>query len=153
MWKAYKPVLAQKRVPSDRLLDDLEIGQLGQITLTKKKTYYTGPGVKDLVKRQEEKIVIGVKPADKETIQELVGNIVQKAKDEEYESVSFDVANLPGNSSARPTLSLADADAMEQLYVRAQRLSGFSTLLVTCYPSIYPEIEQKMIDLIKQGGW
>lgn len=153
IWKTYKPTLAQKRVPSDRLLDDLELGQLGSITLTKKKTYYQGPGIKELIKRQEERVVIAVKQAPKEQIKALVADIVQKAKSEEFESVSFDVSNLPGRSSARPTLSLADADALEQLYVRAQRISGFSQLLVTCYPSICDEIEQKMADLISQGGW
>ena len=152
-WKDYRPSLATRRVPSEKLLDDLEIGELSGLTLTKKATYYQGVGVADLIKRQEQKVVISLKSADKASIVSLVQGIVNKAREEEYESVSFDVTKLPGDATSSPTITLDDQDAMEQLYVRAQRLTDFGKELEQCYAAVCDELCERMRHIVHQGNW
>jgi hypothetical protein len=152
-WRDYRPVLENHRVPSEKLIDDLDEGQLSSVTLTKKKLFYTGPGVSEIVSRQEEKVVISMKRRDKQPVKEFLKNLTAQAREEQYESISFHVENLPGKATSSPTLTLDDHDAMEQLYVRAQRITGFENILLGCYPSVCDEIEEKMVDLVRNGGW
>jgi len=45
-------------------------------------------------------------------------------------------------------------NALEELYVRAQRLVGFKQVLEACYPDICDEIEAKMISVVHGShGW
>jgi hypothetical protein len=152
-WKSYRPRFANHQVPSEKLIDDLDQGELSGVTLTKRKVFYAGPGVADIVSRQEEKIVLTMRPASKESMVAFIKNLTVKAKEEEYEKISFHIDQLPGDATNNPTLTLDDHDALEQLYVRAQRLTGFEDVLEQCYPAVCIEIEDKMIDLIEHGDW
>ena len=94
------------------------------------------------------------RPADKSKVKALVEAIVSKAKDESFEAITFNLEKLPGNATNSPTLALDHHDALDQLYVRAQRLEGFPTDLDGCYENICDEIEQKMITIVKSAkGW
>jgi hypothetical protein len=146
--KPYRPTLDVDRVQSEKLARDLEIGELTGLTLTRKKICYAGVGVDDLVKRQEEKIHLSLKPAEPTVVQKFLGKFIPHAKAQGFESVQFDIQKLPGKQSSHPTLKLDDHDALEQLYVRAKRLLGFEVVLEQCYGSICPEIEAKMIELL-----
>lgn len=152
-WKSYRPKFANHQVPSEKLIDDLDEGELSAVTLTKRKAFYAGPGVSDIVTRQEEKVVISMRPVEKPAMVKFLKDLTAKAREEEYEKISFHIDQLPGNATNNPTLTLDDHDAMEQLYVRAQRLTGFVDVLEQCYPSVCIEIEEKMIDLIESGDW
>ena len=137
----YRPTLDIVRVPSEKLSRDLEQGELTSVVLTKRKEFYSGPGAKDLVKRQEEKILIRTTPADKSKVTAFVKGLTEWAKKEKYEEISFHLERLPGGATNNPTLALDDHDALEQLYVRAQRLTDFAAILEGCYASICAEIE------------
>ncbi len=150
----YRPTLSIAKVPSENLLKDLENGELSAITLTKQRTYYSGPGAEDLIKRQEERILLRVVPADAGVVKKMVKGVVKWAKTEKFEEISFHLGRLPGGVTNHPTLSLDDQDALEQLYVRATRLTDFTILLEACYAEICPQIEKKMIDVVNgKDGW
>lgn len=151
--RKFRPAINTARVPSENLIDDLERGNLRGVTLTKRKKYYSGPGESSLIRFQEEKIVIHTKPADKDKVVEALEDIIKQAKEDGYEKVSFDVDKLPGNQTSKPTLSLDDRDALEQLYVRAHRITGFSTPLVQCYSEICDEIADRMTALVSSPDW
>src|ERR1700722_2173345 len=137
--RRYRPSLDITRVPSENLEKDLEQGELTSVVLTKRKDFYSGPGAKDLVKRQEEKILIRTAPADKSKVTAFVKGLTRWAKSEKYEEISFHLERLPGGATNNPTLTLDDQDAMEQLYVRAQRLTDFAEILEACYADIWHE--------------
>jgi hypothetical protein len=152
--KRYRPALDIKRVPSEKLNNDLEQGELTSVVLTKRKNFYSGPGAKDLVKRQEEKILIRTAAADKTKVAAFVKGLTEWAKTEKYEEISFHLERLPGGATNNPTLALDDHDALEQLYVRAQRLTNFAQILEACYAGICSEIELKMIAIVNgKQGW
>lgn len=148
----YHPVLRTHRVPSENLIRDLLKGELSSITLTKATQFYNGVGAKKLIKRQEEKIVIRTEKADATTIEKLVRNITKKAHEEKFEHVSFQLENLPGGATNNPTIALDKQDALEELYVRAQRLVHFGQILEGCYADICIEIENKMISLVNDDS-
>lgn len=151
--RRYRPALATKRVPSEKLRDDLEEGELTGVTLTKAKIFYTGVGADKLVKRQEEKIVLRTSPADKKTVAAFLIGLAAKAKQEKFEDITFHLDKLPGGLTNNPTIALDTHDALEELYVRAQRLADFAELLEAAYSDICPAIEEKMTDLVNSGGW
>jgi hypothetical protein len=153
--RVYRPYLSLKRVPSERLEDDLKLGTLGSITLTKKKSFYQGPGAANMVVKQEERIKITTKKVDDlGIVSNFVSDIIKRGKEEGYESVSFHVEGLPGGQTKDATMSLDEADAMEVLYVRAHRLTDFATVLEGCYSSVCSEIEARMLGLLKdKAAW
>jgi hypothetical protein len=152
--RPYRPVLGIQRIPSEKLQDDLAHGELTGVTITKRGEYYTGVGSKALVTKQEQKIVIHLKSAEPQTVADVVRGIVQKAKDDKYSAITFHIENLPGGATNSPTINLDDHDALEHLYVRAQRLTNFPIFLEACYSQICADIEFKMIDLINLAdGW
>ncbi|GEM_PF-5106323 len=154
--KPYRPVLAVKRVPSERLIDDLQKGELSGVTLTKKVLFYNGVGRDQLVKNQEERITIHTAPAAPKMVAAFVRGVEALAKEKSFETITFHLDKLPHGQSNNPTLTLIeDEEALEQLYVRAQIISDFGDLfLEACYPSICKEIEEKMVAVLHSGhGW
>ncbi len=152
--RRYRPLLEINRVPSENLIHDLEQGELTSVLLTKQKEFYTGPGSKELIKRQEEKVLIRTAPADGKKVAALVKRLTQWAKSEKYEEITFRLEGLPGGATNNPTLALDDHDALEQLYVRAQRLTDFKLFLDACYAEIHSEINEKMIAVVNgKQGW
>lgn len=152
--RRYRPVLSPKRVPSENLLDDLENGVLSSVTLTRRKQYYRGVSESRVIKYQEEKIVLHTRPVDKSEVLTAIGDVLQQAKDDGFTSVTFKIENLPGNQTSSPTLDLASADALEQLYVRAHRIDDFDDVLLQVYPTICSAISTKMNGIVNnQGLW
>ena len=152
--RRYRPALDIKRVPSENLSHDLEQGELTSVVLTKEKTFYSGPGAKELIKRQEEKILIRTAPADKTKVAAFIKGLTEWAKSEKYKEITFHLERLPGGASNNPTLALDDHDALEQLYVRAQRLTDFKEILEGCYADICDEIEAQMVAVVNgTQGW
>jgi hypothetical protein len=80
------------------------------------------------------------------TLAEIVA--ILDAREEHFETVSFNIEQLPGNRTSNPTLDLSDIDALDQLYVRAQRLTDFSIMLEACYATICPHIDYRMKALV-----
>jgi hypothetical protein len=146
--RPYRPALDAKRIPSENLLEDLNVGSLSSLTLTKRSTFYEGIGAADSIRRQEQKVLIKLKPSDPDDIKALVEKIVKKAKEEDFESVTFGVDDLPGNQSSHPTIPIDDQDAMEHLYVRAKRLTDFQNILEQCYSDPCDEIEERMTAIV-----
>ncbi len=151
--RRYRPTLAAHRVPSEKLLEDLDRGELTGVTLTKRREFYAGVGVDRIVKRQLEKVVIDTRPADKNAVVLFLQGLCEQAREERYESISFHIDKLPGNVTNNPTIPLDDQDALEQLYVRARRLAEFENILQQCYSEVCEEIETKMRGLLVEGGW
>lgn len=147
--KRYRPVLSEKRIPSERLIDDLEKGVLSGVTLTKRASIYNGPGRDRLIRREEQRLVIRTNPAAPKVMTQFLRDLQEFARDESFETITFDLEKLPHNQSNKPTLVLDDQDAMEQLYVRAQIISGFGDVfLEACYPKICDPIANKMKDVL-----
>jgi len=152
--RPYRPALATSRVPSEKLERDLEQGELSGVTLTKSLKSYAGPGAKELVTQQQEKIVIRTRAADKKLAAAFIRGIANFGKEKGFEGITFHLEKLPGGQSNNPTIALDDHDALEQLYVRAQVLDRFTDFLDACYPAICVEIERKMIQIITSNhGW
>jgi len=147
-WKPYRPTIGAKRVPSERLQEDLDQGELQGVTLTRTTLEYAGIGVDQIVKHAEEKIVLALRPADKSKVEGFLSSLIPKAKAENYSAITFKIAKLPGNQSSTPTLPLDEQDALEQLYVRAKRLTEFKDFLEQCYSDVHGEIEGKMCNLV-----
>lgn len=149
-----RPYLDAARVPSENLSDDLDKGSLTSVTLTRRKRYYAGVGASDVIRYEEEKVVIHTAPVEKKKILETLGAIIEKAKDEGFEKVSFHLDKLPGNATNNPTIDLSVQDALEHLYVRALRLDNFSVPLDGCYAETCKEIESKMVAIVNdQSKW
>lgn len=146
--KRYQPVLAVNRVPSENLIDDLDQGQLTGVTLTRERRYYAGPGERDIVKYQEEKVVIHTKPAPKQAVVAALNNLIQQARTDNFQKISFHLEKLPGGATNHPSIDLTTSDAMEALYVRAQRLTDFPVDLEQAYKEVCSEIEQKMSQIL-----
>lgn len=150
--KRYRPVLDVARVPSERLVEDLERGELSTITLTQQGADdYGGPGAKGHILRQERKLVLHTKRADPDDMKALVSDIMTFAKTKAYQKVTFHLDKLPGGMTNQPTIDVAASDALEVLYVRAQRLTGFSNFLENAYETVNSEIESKMIELLSNN--
>lgn len=144
----YHPELRVNRLPSEKLNGDIEAGELRGLTINKTLKFYRGPGMESKIKSETQKISISFAKGLKD-VKNLVTGILQQAAEDKYESVTFDVKNLPGGQTSAPTIDLTEQDAMEQLYVRAQRLTGFSNVLEQCYANICDEIEGKMIKIVE----
>lgn len=151
--KPYRPTLDVQRVPSEKLVDDLEQGELSGVTITKKTNFYSGVGRGDLIKYQEQKITIKTAPAEPETVKEFLGGFLERAKSQGYTSVTFHLEKLPKGQTNNPTITLDDHDALEQLYCRAQVMDGFKEFLEALYPAICDAIEAKMISVVNSRNW
>lgn len=154
--RPYRPVLSVKRVPSERLIDDLEKGELSAITLTKRSSDYDGPGRDKVVRNQVRRITINTLPdIDSDTMAKFMRQLEGWGKEKKYESITFHLEKLPHGQTNNPTIDLTDdEEALEQLYVRAHIMSGFKNLLEGCYPQICDEIAEKMVNLVNHGkGW
>jgi len=148
----YRPILIFERMQSEKLKSDLSNGELSGVTLTKKVTSYSGPGQKDQVRYQEQKLVIHTAHKDKTVIEKLVASIEAFGKKEDYETITLHIGKLPHNQTSNPTLKLSDEEeALETLYARAQILTDFGTMLEACYENVCPEIEAKIAKLINGG--
>ena len=121
-----KPYLDAARVPSENLKDDLDQGSLSSVTLTRRKRYYAGVGASDVIRYEEEKIVIHTAPVAKAKVLSTLEDVIKQAKADGFEKVSFKLDKLPGNATNNPTIDLSVQDALEHLYVRAVRLDNFS---------------------------
>lgn len=150
--KPYAPVLSAERVPTESAAADLKNAELSQVTFTRILTQYAGPGADDIVDYVEEKLVVHTKPVDEPRMVQGLKNMINGARDEGYSKVTFGIHKLPGNASSNPTLDLDMEDALEKLYVRAQRLSGFTEVLDSCYSSINSSIQKKMIAIVTSSG-
>lgn len=149
-----RPYLDAARVPSENLKDDLDQGSLSSVTLTRRKRYYAGVGASDVIRYEEEKIVIHTAPVAKAKVISTLEDVIKQAKDDGFEKVSFKLDKLPGNATNNPTIDLSVQDALEHLYVRAVRLDNFVAPLDGCYAKTCVEIEQKMIDVVNdQNRW
>jgi hypothetical protein len=146
--RSYRPVLDVARMPSERLLDDLEKGELSSITLTRASKAYAGPGIANLVTRQERKLILHTAKADAGKLEDLIDDVMSYAKEKKYERVTFHLDKLPGGMSNHPTISVAEEDALEVLYVRAQRLTDFPSFLEQAYETACPQIRGKMEGLV-----
>ncbi len=153
--KPYRPTLDVKRVPSERLINDLQQGVLSGLTLTKSTVTYRGPGRGDLITDQEQKVVLKLaRDANADAVSDLVASVQDWGKEHAYTSIQFHLQGLPHGQSNNPTVPLDDQDAMEQLYVRAQVLTDFAEFLEACYPTICDAIEAKMIAVLADvHGW
>lgn len=148
----YRPILIFERMASEKLKSDLSTGELSGITLTKKVTSYAGPGQKDQVRYQEQKLLIHTAHKNKTTAEKLIADIEAFGKEKEYETITLHLHKLPHGQVSNPTLKLSDEeDALETLYHRAQILSDFGVLLEACYEDVCPEIEAKITKLINGG--
>lgn len=146
--RPYRPIFEIQRIPSERLRDDLQHGELSGVTLTRQREFYTGVGSRDLITKQEEKIVLKLRHADPVRVSDVVRNIIQQAKTDTYSTITFHLEKLPGNATNSPTIALDDQDALEHLYVRATRLTNFPGFLEACYSNICSDIERKMLDIV-----
>lgn len=145
----YRPILIFDRMPSEKLLDDLEKGELTGVTLTKRVTEYAGPGQQDIIKYQEQKLVIHARHKDKSSMESFAANVAAYGKEQGYDTLQLHVARLPFNQTSNPTISLTDEEeALETLYARAQVISGFSVLLEGLYENICSDIEAKIYGLL-----
>lgn len=146
--KPYKPAISVKKFPSDLIKEDIEKGELTEITLIKSSNKFSGVDAPDIVDSVKMKLVVKPKKVEKKRMLGFIHRLTDWARENKYSEIQIQIRNLPGNTSISPRFSLDQKDATETLYVRSQRLAGFKTLLESCYANIAPEIGRKMLDLI-----
>ncbi|MDI1295165.1 MAG: hypothetical protein PSY12_04660 [bacterium] len=152
--RAYKLRLGINKVPSETLERDIRDGVLTGVTLIRTNPKYAGPGDPTVVKSVKEQVTLRVKDVDDGRMMEFARSVVAWGRNNEYDEVQFKVEELPGNRSSSPRFQLEKADAMDTLYVRSQRLTGFKTLLETCYSEVNKEIAERMFaELNNDANW
>lgn len=152
--RPYKLRLGINKVPSENLLEDVKEGSLTGITLIRQATEYNGPGDPTVVNSVKERLVIRTKKIDKNTAVDYIREVTQWGKDQNYDEVQFSVTDLPGDTSANPRFAIEKAEAMDTVYSRTHRLTGFSKLLETCYQRIESHIADKMArELSNEALW
>ena len=150
----YKLRLGVNKVPSESLEQDIKAGVLTGVSLIRTNPQYAGPGNPTVVRSVKEQVTLRVRDVDESRAMEFVRNVAAWGRDNKYDEVQFKIEELPGNRSSSPRFQLERADAMDTLYVRSQRLTGFRTLLETCYPSVNKEIAGRMLDeLHNDANW
>ncbi|WP_147385846.1 hypothetical protein [Oleomonas cavernae] len=147
--RPYKIRLSINRVPSEKIIEDIKKGELSEINLIKKKPQYTGPGAPDIMKSISEKLTIRTKRVDENRISNYIRNVMLWAKNNNYNEIQFKITDLPGKKSSSPRLMVDKIDAMETLYSRSQRITGFGLMLEACYSKVQLQIEKKMISVIE----
>ncbi|UDF05216.1 hypothetical protein [Asticcacaulis sp. AND118] len=149
----YRPRMDVYKVPSVDLLQDIKDGTLSKISLVKKIPKYQGPGAEDMIKRQNQQVVISVSPEkDKGKVQALVNGIINYAKQNEFESIHFKVDDLPGGGTGTPSINVDSGNAFDQLYVRSLVIDGFTNDLLQCYTEICDPIVDRMVAIIENAG-
>jgi len=152
--REYKIRLGVNKVPSEKILEDIQNSELSGIKLIRKDVKYDGVASPNIVKNITETLKISTKDVDANLIKDYVHKIQNWGKEQGYDEIQYEVRNLPGGGSASPRFSLEIADAMDTLYSRSQQISGFAGFLETCYADIDPEISGKMIALMKdEAHW
>jgi hypothetical protein len=136
--------LGINKVPSESLIENVKEGSLSGVTFIKNETVYNGPGDPSMVNSVKHKLVIRTKKLDKDRAVDYIKDVTQWGKEHNYDEVQFSVTDLPGNTSANPRFAIEKADAMDTVYSRTHRITGFSKLLETCYQKIEAEIAEKM---------
>jgi hypothetical protein len=97
---------------------------------------------------------IGTKNVDENSALDYIKKIRDWGKENEYDEVQFSITELPGGSTAHPRFEIEKLDAMDTIYSRSHRITGFSGLLETCYQEIDAEIAGKMIaELSNESLW
>lgn len=146
--RPYRIRLGVKRVPADKIIDDLDKGELSGITLINSSPEYAGPAAPEIVKSVKHTLEIRTADVDKSKLSNFVKNVTNWGKQNNYNEIQFDLRNLPSGGSASPRFSIEKSDAMETLYVRSQKISGFSSFLERCHAAIDEDIRSKMVELI-----
>lgn len=152
--RPYKLRLGINKVPSENLVNDVNTGALTAITLIRREPEYTGPGNPTVVNSISERLTIRTKKLEKDQALDYIKDITQWGKSNDYDEVQFSVTDLPGDTSAHPRFAIEKADAMDTIYSRTHRITGFSKLLETCYQQIEEEIAGKMAqELSNENLW
>ncbi|MGN6421957.1 MAG: hypothetical protein ACTHLA_01470 [Asticcacaulis sp.] len=148
--RPYRPRIEVSKVPSEALAKDLRQGTLSRITLSKKAEQYQGPGEGDMIRKQRHQIVLAVTPEkDKNKVTALVKGILSYAKEQDFDTISFKVNDLPGGRSSEPRVPVDEENALDQLFVRSIRLTDFPQELAQCYAKLSPQIVSKMHILLE----
>lgn len=142
--RPYKLRLGINKVPSENLINNVKEGSLNGVTFIRNETEYSGPGDPSVVNSVKHKLVIRTKKLDKDKAVDYIKDVTQWGKEHNYDEVQFSVTDLPGDTSASPRFAIEKADAMDTVYSRTHRITGFSKLLETCYQKIEVEIADKM---------
>lgn len=152
--RPYKLRLSINKVPSEDLVADVKKGRLSAIKLIRTKPNYSGPGDPTIVSSISEVLRIGTKNVENNKVMEYIEKIKFWGKENEYDEVQFSITELPGGASAHPRFEIEKLDAMDTIYSRTHRITGFSKLLETCYQKIDGEISGKMItELSNNSLW
>lgn len=144
----YSPALEIRRKPSNTVKNDLKKGELSQITLTKRSQEYAGPDVHEVVRATTHKMVLKTHRKNANAIEKFVSELHPWALDHGFDQIQFKLEKLPGNRSSSPSFDLEEDEALETLYVRAERLTNFKTFLERCYPRVCEELEAKMKKIV-----
>lgn len=153
-FRPYRLRLGVNKVPSETLERDIKEGVLTGVTLIRTKPEYAGPGDPSVLKSVKEQVTLRVKDVDDGRAMAFARSVVTWGRDNQYDEIQFRIEELPGKRSSSPRFQLEQADAMDTLYARSQRLTGFETLLETCYPEVNKEIAKRMLaELNNDANW
>lgn len=158
--KPYRPRIQVTGKKSSTLKQDLEAGYVTSVDLIDRKAafggYDTDNKVREMTRKLEFKLHAHAteKSPDKTGIFGFIKKLAVRGKKDNFDEVQVHVRGLPGNASASPRFSVDVADAADFLYIRTERISGFSKELEQICAKIDPEISAKMSTLLsKQALW
>jgi hypothetical protein len=150
--RPFKLRLEVGKVPSESLKEDVKKGTLREITLHRTNVEYQGPAAPSVVKSVKSELRILTKDVTETAAMAYAQSIIPWAREHGYDEIQFHVTKLPGGTSAHPRFELDKLDALETLYSRSQRITGFREMLSACYEEMHPELAKKMLAIIREDS-
>jgi hypothetical protein len=147
--KPYRPRLAVTGKKSSTLQEDIKKGYVSSVDLIDRKASFGGldanDKIRELTRRLEYKLDSSI---DEKGVMAVIKKLTKKGKDEHFDEVQIHVRGLAGDASVSPRFTLDVAEAQDFLYIRNERITGFSKELEPIYAKVEPEIVQKMNQML-----
>ncbi len=150
--RTYRPNLKIRRIPSASVKEDISAGVLSSIILTERQSEYSGPDALNIVRSTDHQLVLRTHPVGSDKLERFISDLTGWAQ-KDYDEIQFKIDKLPGGGSSSPRAVLDQTDALDTLYVRAERLAQFEGMLERCYPTICNELEEKMKNIVTSNGY
>lgn len=154
--RPFRPRIHVAGKRSSTLKKDLQEGYVSSVDLIDRRASFAGldsdDRIKEVTRRLEFKLDSPATKRDEAGIFGLVNKLKRRAKEHHFQEVQVHVRGLPGNATASPRFSVDVADAADVIYIRTERIFGFSKDLEQMYAKIESEIADKLHGLLTKSG-
>ena len=153
--KPYRPRLAVAGKKSSTLQEDIKKGYVSSVDLIDKQATFTGYDTENKVRELTRRLEFKLDPnLDEKGVVGFIKKLAKRGKTEKFDEVQVHIRGLAGDATASPRFKLDVAEAEDFLYIRNERISGFSKELAPIYSQVENEIAGKMGEMIvKKSLW